>query len=182
MGDLDEIIKSCLKGERKSQSLLYHIFCKKMFGVCLRYAKNKEEAEDLLQEGFIKIFTKLHQFENKGSFEGWMRRIIINTILERFRQNNFLYAITNLEAVSEEASYETGFEDFAAGDLLNYIQKLPAGYKMVFNLYAIEGYSHKEIAEMLGITEGTSKSQLSRSRELLQKMLKSYSVDKSSVA
>ncbi len=182
MGELDLLIKGCLAKDRKSQNALYQHFCKKMFGVCMRYAKNREEAEDLLQDGFVKVFTKIDQFKNQGSFEGWVRRVLVNTILERFRQNNHLYAITNIDDITEPIAIEDGFEQIAATDLLNVIQMLPAGYKMVFNLYAIEGYSHKEIADMLQISEGTSKSQLSRARTMLQEMLKKKSIDKAIVA
>lgn len=179
MGELDLLIKGCLTKDRKSQNALYQLFGKKMFGVCLRYAKNREEAEDLLQDGFVKVFTKIDQFKNQGSFEGWVRRVIVNTILEKFRQNNYLYAITNIDDITEPIATEDGFEQIAATDLLNVIQMLPAGYKMVFNLYAIEGYSHKEIAEMMSVSEGTSKSQLSRARSMLQNMLKDNSIKKS---
>ena len=182
MGELDLLIKGCLAKDRNSQNALYQLFCKKMFGVCVRYAKNKEEAEDLLQDGFVKVFTKIDQFKNQGSFEGWIRRIIVNTILEKFRQNNHLYAIVNIDDINEPIATEDGFEQLAANDLLKLIQMLSPGYKMVFNLYAIEGYTHKEIADMMGISEGTSKSQLSRARTMLQEMLKKKSNDKAIVA
>lgn len=182
MGEVNQLIQGCLASDRRSQSLLYQHFCKKMYGLCLRYAKNREEAEDLLQEGFVKVFTKIKQFENKGSFEGWMRKIFVNTILERFRQNHYLYAITDVETISESTACEAGFEQVAANELLQLVQMLSPGYKMVFNLYAVEGYSHKEIADMLGISEGTSKSQLSRARLILQEMLKKYSIKTTSVA
>jgi RNA polymerase sigma-70 factor (ECF subfamily) len=182
MSELDQLIKGCVNKDRKSQNLLYRMYCKKMYGLCLRYAKNREEAEDFLQEGFIKVFTKIENYKFQGSFEGWMRRIIINTILEKFRQNHYLYAIANIDDVSETIACDAGFEQMAADDLLNIMQKLSPGYKMVFNLYAIEGYSHKEIADMLGISEGTSKSQLSRARIMFREMIKKISDQEISIS
>ena len=154
------------------------MFSDKMYGLCLRYSNDEDEAKDILQDGFIKVFLNLKQFNNKGSFEGWIRRIIVNTALERFRDKNYLFAI------SMENSYETGggeydhiLSELSANDLLKLIQELSPQYRMVFSLYAIEGYSHKEISKKLNIKEGTSKSNLSRAREILkEKVNKHYSV------
>jgi RNA polymerase sigma-70 factor (ECF subfamily) len=166
-----EIINGCLSGSRRDQELLYRRYAPKLYAVCLQYAGNTEEARDVLQEGFIKIFENLSRFSHEGSFEGWMRRIIVNTALEKYRSRYYLSRVDDIDEVTEpEADPDT--DDFAgleAYDLLNMIMELPPKYRMVFNLYAIEGYAHKEIGEMLGISEGTSKSNLSRAREILQK-------------
>ena len=145
-----------------------------MFGLCLQYANNYDDACDILQDGFIKVFRKLDQFSGKGSFEGWIRRILINTALERYRSQLHLYPLTENVMTGDEMMYEEVFEKLSADDLLKLVQDLPPRYRMVFNMYAIEGYPHKEIAEMLGIKVGTSKSNLSRARDILQKKVKLY--------
>lgn len=175
MDNYSEIIKACLKGNRAAQNRLYQLFADKMYGMCLRYADNEDEAKDILQDGFIKVFLNLKQFNNKGSFEGWIRRIIANTALERFRDKNYLFAINmETEYNANNKQYDHILSDLAAKDLLKLIQELSPQYRMVFNLYAIEGYSHKEICEKLNIKEGTSKSNLSRAREILKEKVKKY--------
>ena len=144
-----------------------------MFGLCLQYANNYDDACDILQEGFIKVYRKMEQFRGKGSFEGWIRRIIINTALERYRSQMHLYPLTENAVNKDEMVYEEVFEKLSASDLVKLVQELPPRYRMVFNMYAIEGYSHKEIAEMMGIAVGTSKSNLSRARDILQRKYKS---------
>jgi RNA polymerase sigma-70 factor (ECF subfamily) len=140
-----------------------------MYGVCLRYSKDATEAEDNLQDGFIRVFTKINQYGFKGSFEGWMRRIMVNTSLEKFRKNNHLYPVEDM-MIFESIQYEEDtLSAISADDLLKMIQELPPRYRMVFNLYAIEGYTHQEIAKTMEINEGTSKSNLSRARVILQK-------------
>ena len=170
-----DIIKACIKGNRKAQKQLYQMFSDKMYGLCLRYAKDKDEAKDILQDGFIKVFLNLKQFNNKGSFEGWIRRIIVNTALERFRDKNYLFAV-NMENNYDAGDYEYDhiLSEIAANDLLKLVQELSPQYRTVFNLYAVEGYSHKEICKMLNIKEGTSKSNLSRAREILKEKIKDY--------
>jgi RNA polymerase sigma factor (sigma-70 family) len=170
-----EIIKACIKGDRKAQKQLYQLFADKMFGVCLRYADNADEAKDILQDGFIKVFLNLKQFNHKGSFEGWVRRIMVNTALEKFRDRSYLFAV-NMEQgyESKDSEYDHILSELAVQDLLKLIQELSPQYRMVFNLYAIEGYSHKEICEMLNIKEGTSKSNLSRAREILKEKVKKH--------
>ena len=183
MTDIKKIIKGCLAGNRRDQELLYRRHSSKLYAACLQYSGNDEEARDILQEGFIKIFENLHNYKFEGSFEGWMRRIIVNTSLERFRNRHNLYRVDNIETISEPEA-EPDNEDYAgleAFDLLYIIRELPPKYRMVFNLYAIEGYSHKEIGEMLNITEGTSKSNLSRARSILQRRVGSYMGIKKSV-
>ncbi len=169
MINLEETIQKCASGDRKAQTALYNHFSAKMFGVCLRYSKDTTEAEDNLQEGFIRVFTKIGQFAFKGSFEGWMRRIMVNTSLEKFRKNNNLYPVEDMMVFESVQIEEETIASISADDLLKIIHELPPRYRMVFNLYAIEGYSHQEIAKLMKITEGTSKSNLSRARVILQK-------------
>jgi RNA polymerase sigma-70 factor (ECF subfamily) len=171
---LDDIIKSCISGKRKAQEELFNLFSREMFGVCLYYSKDYTEAEDTLHEGFMKVFQKISQFQGKGSFAGWIKRIMINTALEKYRKQTHLYAIgedidAELDIVPERVT-----DDLTVQDLLNLVRELSPQYKMVFNLYAIDGYSHKEISEMLGISEGTSKSNLSRARYILQEKVKHH--------
>ena len=175
MNNYIEIVKACIKGNRKAQKQLYQLFADKMFGVCMRYADDVDEAKDILQDGFIKVFMNLEQFNHKGSFEGWVRRIMVNTALEKFRDKSYLFAV-NMEQgyESKDSEYDHILSELAVQDLLKLIQELSPQYRMVFNLYAIEGYSHKEICEMLNIKEGTSKSNLSRAREILKKKVKKY--------
>jgi RNA polymerase sigma-70 factor (ECF subfamily) len=145
-----------------------------MFGLCLQYADNYDDACDILQDGFIKVYGKLGQFTGKGSFEGWMRRIMINTALERYRSQLHMYPMTDQVVNMNGMQTEEVFENLTATDLIKLIHDLPPRYRMVFNLYAIEGYSHKEIAEMMGVTTGTTKSNLSRARSILQQKVKQY--------
>lgn len=176
MPDIRNIIKGCLAGNRRDQELLYRRHAAKLYAVCLQYSGNDDEARDILQEGYIKIFENLITYKNEGSFEGWMRRIIVNTALEKYRSKHNLYRVDDIDLIQEpDAAPET--EDYAgleAVDLLDIIRELPPKYRMVFNLFAIEGYSHKEISQMTKISEGTSKSNLSRARIILQKKVKLY--------
>ena len=168
------IIKGCLSGERRSQEKLYKLLSSRMFGVCLQYSNGYDDAKDILQEGFIKVFSKLEQYNERGSFEGWVRRIMINTALEKYRSHLHLYPLTDKDVKREQLIYEEVFEKLSANDLVKLVQELPPRYRMVFNLYAIEGYAHKEISEMLGITVGTSKSNLARARGIMQEKVKRY--------
>ena len=168
-----EIIEGCKAGIRTLQKALYDRFSGKMYGVCLRYSKNREEAEDVLQEGFIKVFKSIAQYSGSGSFEGWIRRIIVNTALEAIRKKKLDFSTYDVGYVEDK--YESGYDvtgKMDMKDMLAIIQGLPVGYRTVFNLYAIEGYQHKEIAEMLQISEGTSKSQFARARQILQEKMK----------
>jgi len=167
----DDLIRQCLKGDRVSQKLLYDRFCSKMFGVCLRYAPDYQSAEDILQEGFIKAFRHLERFRFEGSFEGWLRKIMVNTAIEVHRRKNTLYPILDVEQTEVEFYDENALDKLAAGDLMQMIESLSPGYRTVISLYAIEGFSHKEIAEQLNISEGTSKSQLARARYILMEMV-----------
>lgn len=184
MTEIKEIIKGCLEGNRRDQELLYRRHAAKLYAVCLQYSGNNEEARDILQEGFIKIFENLDSYKHEGSFEGWMRRITVNTALEKFRSRNNLYRVDDIDQMPEPDA-EPDNQDYAgleAADLLEIIRELPPKYRMVFNLYAIEGYSHKEISEMLSISEGTSKSNLSRARVILQRRVGSFTGIKKKVA
>ena len=166
--NIDELLEGCKAGNRKMQEALYKQTASKMMAVCMRYAKDRMEAEDVLQVGYIKVFQKVKEYRGEGSFEGWIRRIMVNTAIESYRR-----IVRTLNVVPIEDAYEqpsTGFDFSRLGmqDLMKVIQKLADGYRMVFNMYIIEGYSHKEIAETLGISEGASKSQLSRARAILK--------------
>ncbi|WP_160070158.1 RNA polymerase sigma factor [Sphingobacterium bovisgrunnientis] len=175
--NLDRIWQGCCAQDKKAQALFYNFFSKKMFVVCLRYAQTTLEAEDILQNGFIKVFTKYHLYDGKGSLEGWVKRIMVNTAIESYRQSKDKFT-DSIEEQHENTmhSYFTS-DNTSYKDLLKIIKELPLGYRTVFNLYAIEGYSHKEIAEMLQISEGNSKSQLSRARQVLQqKLIKENSI------
>ncbi len=162
---LDEkILQGCLKGEVKAQQAFYQHFSSTMYAVCLRYSNTKEDARDILQDGFVKVFTKLTQFTGKGSLEGWMKRIFINTALEHYRVNKVY-----MEQSDVDQAYDLGYdahtmERITQKEILEVMNKMAPGYRTILNLFAIEGYGHAEIAEMLGISEGTSKSQLSRAR------------------
>jgi RNA polymerase sigma-70 factor (ECF subfamily) len=166
-----EIVEGCLAGKKYYQDLLYHKYASKMFGVCFRYSQDKYKAEDILQESFIKVFQSLDRFRKEGSLEGWIRRIVVNTSLEEHRKNVHMYPVSDFEEAVLEYSEEEVLSGIAADELMSMLDQLSPGYRTIFNLYAIEGYSHKEIAEMLGISEGTSKSQLARARMLLKEMI-----------
>ncbi|RUA12131.1 MAG: RNA polymerase subunit sigma-70 [Flavobacteriia bacterium] len=166
---LKRLIQKCKRRDIKAQSEIYHLFAGKMFGLCLKYSRNKQEAEDNLQDAFITIFDKIDQFKFKGSFEGWMKRIVINTVLQTYRQKNVLNLVEN--DLPDEVDVEVDEEDISLDYLLKIIQELPERYRMVFNLYVLDGYSHKEISDLLGIAEGTSKSNLSRARLILKEKI-----------
>lgn len=170
----EELINGCKANKRDLQKALYQRYSARMMMICLRYTKNREEAEDVLQDGFIKLFNNIHQYTGSGSFEGWMRRIMVNTALEAIRKKKVDFSpidIQNLE--NNEASEQDVLSNIAVKDLILLIQSLPNGCQLIFNLYVIEGYNHREIAEKLAVSEGTSKSQLARARQLLQEKLKS---------
>ena len=169
-----DLIRGCLDNNRRMQVELYRRFSPRMYAVCLRYAGNAEEAEDILQEGFIKIFKKLDSFRSEGSFEGWIRRIFVNTAIEHFRRKRYLQTVSEKEENTIEGKDISVLDKLAAKDILALIKELSPGYRTVFNLYVVEGYTHKEIADMLGISEGTSKSQLSRAKVILQGLVKKF--------
>jgi RNA polymerase sigma factor (sigma-70 family) len=165
------LIENCINGDRKSQKELYTLFASKMFPICLRYTKNQMDAEDILQEGFVKLFNNLHKFRGEGSFEGWVRRIFVNTAIESLRKKNL--NITGGEGIENTVrdKQQNGLHNLYEKDIMSSANILSSGYKTVFRMYAVEGYSHKEIATQLGITESTSKSQFSRAKALLRTTL-----------
>ena len=169
-----DLLEGCRRGDRRLQHELYNRYAPKMYGVCLRYASNAEEAEDILQEGFIKIFNKIDSYRGEGSFEGWIRRIFVNTAIEHYRKKIYLQPITETEENTVEGKYLSVLDNLAEKDIIQLVQQLSPGYRTVFNMYVVEGYSHKQIAEMLGISEGTSKSQLSRAKLILQDLVKTF--------
>jgi RNA polymerase sigma factor (sigma-70 family) len=169
---INELIKRCRAGERKAQELLYKQFASKMLGVCFRYATDKMEAEDMMQNGFIKVFQKIDAFRDEGSFEGWIRRIMVHSSIEYYRKHHKMMQLVDLDDAANETSVNPlATAKLEAKDLMLLIQQLAPGYRIVFNLFAIEGYSHKEIAGIVGITEGASKSQLSRARAVLKEQI-----------
>jgi RNA polymerase sigma-70 factor (ECF subfamily) len=167
-----EIIEGCIKGSRNHQRALYERYSALMMGVCMRYAANEEEAEDILQDGFVTVFNKIDTFAGRGELGGWMRKVFMNTALMAYRKNKARLQQVDVDTVSYSLdSGEDIFSQVSTQDLMQMIQKLPPGARMVFNLYAIEGFEHHEIAEQLGLSTGTSKSQYSRARELLRAMI-----------
>jgi len=166
------LVIECVKGNVRAQQKLFDKFARKMLGVCLRYAKNTEQAEDVLQDGFVKVYSKLKDFKMEGSLEGWIRRIMVNTALDQIRKNGKLLGDTNIDDVGYKIENNAFvFEGLVAEDLMKLVQAMPTGYKVVFNMFAIEGYTHFEIAKTLGISENTSKSQYSRAKAYLREKL-----------
>lgn len=173
-----DLVKRCIQGNAQAQRQLYQLLADKMFAVCLRYADSRQDAEDILQEAFIKVFKNIKRFKFHGSFEGWVRRIMVNTSIEHHRKSlKWKYAEDAQEVAIKDESINA-LEKLKVQDLLNLIAKLPPGYKTVFNLYVIEGYSHQEIADMLQISVSTSKSQLFKARAALQELLKQYKIER----
>ncbi|MDZ7743130.1 MAG: sigma-70 family RNA polymerase sigma factor [Bacteroidota bacterium] len=173
MSSEKELIKRCLQNDSEAQEKLYKLYAPKMFGVCLRYAKNHMEAEDVLQEGFIKVFLHLKDYRNEGSLEGWIRRTIVNTAINFYRKNIKSSKDLDIDSIEiANSDDETVLDQLSTRELLDAIRELPDGYRIVFNLNVLEGYTHKEIGQMLSLSENTSKSQLSRARQVLQKKLK----------
>lgn len=168
--NINEIIKKCQKNNSKAQATLYELYAPKLYAVCYKYSKNTQEAEDNLHDGFLTIFNKINQFKHQGSFEGWMKRIMINTALEKYRKDK-VSPLINEESIEEADTLDIDDKTIKLETLLNGIQNLPNRYRLVFNLYILDGYSHKEIGNMLEISEGTSKSNLSRAKVLLKKEL-----------
>lgn len=173
MNDSD-LIRGSIEGDPKMQEALYQKYAPKMYAVCLRYAGNNDDAQDLLQEGFIKVFRNLEKYRHEGSFEGWMRRIFVNTSIEQYRRKVHLNSISEQEERGIEDASVSVLDQLAERDIVQLVQELSPGYRAVFNLYVIEGYSHKEIAELLSISEGTSKSQLARAKSILQKKVAEF--------
>lgn len=182
--ELHQLIQDCVAGKRQAQSRLYKQFAPLMFTVCLRYSRNREEAEETLQEGFVKVFEHLNQYKYAGSFEGWIRKIMVNCALEKYRRKSQLHAIVPIEKAEEQpVSHEEALSVLGTKELLQMVQQLPSVYRMVFNLYVFEGMKHREIAELLGISEGTSKSNLFDARAILQKLIaQNMNADKKNIS
>ncbi len=163
------LANKCVEGDQLAQRKLFERYAPKMMGVCLRYTKDTEQAEDVMQDGFVKVFTKLDKYSGEGSLEGWVRRIMVNTALDHIRKNNKFNANVSMEDVEYKVESDSdALASLMEEDLLKLIQEMPDGYRTVFNMFAIEGYSHKEIGEQLGVTENTSKSQYSRAKAYLR--------------
>lgn len=173
---LQELIEECKKQNAKAQSVLYKRYSNILFGICLKYSPNRAEAEDNLQDAFITIFSRIEQFQGKGSFEGWIKRITVNTALQKYRKKK-VFDITNEQQI-EDVDVEVEETKVPLDFLLKIIQELPDRYRLVFNLYVLDGYSHKEIAEMLGISDGTSKSNLARARMILKTKVNDFNETK----
>lgn len=167
------LVDGCAKGDRKVQQALYDQFCRRLLAICVRYARSVAEAEDILQEGFIKAFDHIKNFRYESKLETWLTRIMINTALNYQRKKLYLFPMIDVTDVPLKEDEKISLSGFHLDELLKFVQSLPDGCRVVFNLFAIEGYSHKEISEMLSISEGTSKSQYSRARQLLMHRINS---------
>jgi RNA polymerase sigma factor (sigma-70 family) len=168
----DHIIQGCRRGDRKAQQALYEKYKSMLFNVCLRYASGWHEAEDLLQEGLIQVFSNLYQYRPTGPFGAWLRKVMVNTALQHLRKKKRMFETVEIEEVAEDfEADENLFARYREEALIQMLQRLPEGYRAVFNLYVMEDFSHKEIGEMLGITESASRSQLTRAKALLRRML-----------
>lgn len=171
---VNELIEACLSDDRAAQKQLFEVYAPKMMALTLRYCRDRCEAEDVIQEGFVKIFTNLHQYSGQGNFEGWMKRIFINIALKKKTKKSYTNEISGLEPYMETSVMPTIIDAMTEDEITTVINQMPDGYKQVFNLYVIEGYSHKEIGEILDIGESTSRSQLVKARKMMQsKLLKS---------
>ncbi|UII81495.1 RNA polymerase sigma factor [Flagellimonas sp. CMM7] len=173
--DIEELIHNCKKGKRQAQAELYRKYSSILFGMCLKYSRNKTEAEDNLHDSFMTIFNKIEQFNFNGSFEGWIKRITVNTVLQKYRKEQHLNVVS--ENVGEEIDVDVEQADISLSTLLGYIQELPNKYRLTFNLYVLDGYSHKEISEMLGTSTGTSKSNLARAKMILREKIEKENIN-----
>lgn len=173
--NLEELITNCKKGQRKAQEELYRRYSGVLFGMCLKYSRNKIEAEDNLHDSFMTIFEKVGQFNHKGSFEGWMKRITVNTVMQKYRREQYLKVVN--ENMGEQEDIEENLPDISLDTLLKYVQELPNKYRLTFNLYVLDGYSHREISELLGTSTGTSKSNLARARMILREKIEKKNIN-----
>ena len=173
--DLEELIDNCKKGKRQAQAELYRRYSGILFGMCLKYSKSKTEAEDNLHDSFMTIFEKIDQFGFQGSFEGWMKRITVNTVLQKYRKEQHLNVIS--ENIEDDVEVDTEQTDISLSTLLGHIQDLPHKYRLTFSLYVLDGYSHKEISEMLGTSTGTSKSNLARAKTILREKIEKTKIN-----
>ncbi|WP_421808318.1 RNA polymerase sigma factor [Flagellimonas sp.] len=173
--DLEALIYRCQKGNRQAQAELYRRYSGILFGMCLKYSRNKTEAEDNLHDSFMTIFDKIDQYGFKGSFEGWIKRITVNTVLQKYRKDQYLNVVS--DNTEDEENVDTDGTDISLSTLLGYIQELPHKYRLTFNLYVLDGYSHKEISEMLGTSTGTSKSNLARAKAILREKIEKTKIN-----
>lgn len=173
-----ELIKGCIGNDVNCQKILYEKFASKMMGISLRYCNSRMEAEDVLQDAFIKVFDKIHTFKSEGSFEGWIRKIVVYTALKSNDKRISKFEPGNLDNTTEQSLDAEAISKMETDSLLNILQELPAGYRNVFNLYAIEGYSHKEISDIMGMSEVTSRTQYSRAKQHLIKLLAKYGINR----
>ncbi|MBS1569623.1 MAG: sigma-70 family RNA polymerase sigma factor [Bacteroidetes bacterium] len=174
----EQMVAGCLKGEPIAQKALYQAYARKMMSLCMRYAPDREQAQDILQDGFVKVFQKIGNFRGDGPLGGWIARTMVNTALDQIRRNKpFEHSLDLTEAEHLHAVDEQAVSSMSADELMGLVQALPTGYRTVFNLFAIEGYPHKDIAEMLGISENTSKSQFMKARAFLRKLLPQETMD-----
>jgi RNA polymerase sigma-70 factor (ECF subfamily) len=177
--DDSALVKKCIDGDARAQRVLFDKFAPKMLGVCMRYTRSIDQAEDILQDGFVKVFTKLDHYSGQGSLEGWIRRIVVNTALDQIRKNVKFQDNVAIDDIDYKLELKSHIlESLAADDLLQLINDMPDGYKVVFNMFAIEGYSHKDIAQELNISENTSKSQYSRARSYLKNKLEELGIER----
>ncbi|MEZ2413784.1 RNA polymerase sigma factor [Muriicola sp. E247] len=172
---LKKLINQCKKGDRKAQEQLYRKYSSVLYGLCLKYSRNKTEAEDNLHDSFLTIYDKIDQFKFKGSFEGWLKRITVNTVLQKYRKAQYMNVVS--DNLSEEEDLDYDYPDVQLSTLLQYVQELPNKYRLTFNLYVLDGYTHKEISELLGTSTGTSKSNLSRAKMILKEKLKKENIN-----
>ena len=170
--ELATLIQSCMKGDRNSQKALYKSFHGYAMSICMRYSMNREEAAEVMNDGFLKVFTKLNKYDPNRSFKGWLRKVMINTALDNYRHNLKYYYQQDIEKTPDISSSGNILADMAYEEIVSLVQKLSPAYRMVFNLYVMDGYTHEEIAEILNISVGTSKSNLSKARENLRSLLK----------
>ncbi|KXX67887.1 RNA polymerase sigma factor [Flammeovirga sp. SJP92] len=174
----EELIQGCKVGDKKMQRKLYEQYSGVLMAVACRYSRTEEDARDILQESFVKIFKKIDSFRNESSLKHWMRRIVVNTAINYQRSKLYLYPMMDVNDMYDLKEEAVALSDYSFQELLSLLQKLPDGCRVIFNLYAIEGYKHKEIAEMTGVTEGTSKSQFSRARKLLKEMIEESQLER----
>ena len=172
---LEELIKNCKKGKREAQEALYRKYSGVLFGMCLKYSRNKTEAEDNLHDSFMTIYDKIGQYNFKGSFEGWLKRVTVNTVMQKYRKEQYLNVVS--ENYGDEVEIEEERNDISLSTLLQYIQDLPNKYRLTFNLYVLDGYSHREISEMLGTSTGTSKSNLARAKMILREKIEKENIN-----
>jgi|TARA_R100000544_G_C2216519_1_gene54905 RNA polymerase sigma-70 factor (ECF subfamily) len=181
--DLNHLIEKCKKGDRKAQQLVYNLFKDKLYALCLKYCKNKDEAQDNLQDSFISIFQKINTYSGKGSFEGWLKRITINKAIDRYKREPYLEPIDYHQVAQDDTTIDDKDLGIDLNQMLLFIQELPDRYRLVFNMYELDNYSHREISQILEVSEGTSKSNLHRAKVILKQKITAFmATQKNSIA